>query len=161
MLAVRFYDIVLWLHISGAIAAFGGVVAYPVALSVVRTGHERGLPAFHKTNEKITQKVMTWGMIVVLAAGFYLATDADAWQEPWVSIPLVIIAVLFGIAGGVITPGERKASALAARDIEASPADGPVTLSAEYEKAARRLRTFAYLATALVLVATFFMTVKP
>lgn len=158
---MEFSDIVLWLHITGVVAAFGSVIAYPVALTVVRGGHERGLPAFHKTNEKLTQKVMTWGMVLVLATGFYLATDGDAWQEPWVSVPLAIIAVLFGIAGGVLTPGERKASALAAKDVDASPADGPVTLSAEYEKAARRLRMFAYLASALVLVATFFMTVKP
>lgn len=157
---MRFYDIVLWLHISGSIVAFGVVVSYPVALSVVRSGYERALPAFHKTNEKLSQKVLTWGMIAVLATGFYLATDASAWSEPWVSAPLTIIAILFGIAGGAITPGERKAAALAARDIEAS-GDGAVVLSAEYEAAARRLRMFAYLATALVLVATFFMTVKP
>lgn len=161
MLAVQFYDIVLWIHITAVVTAFGGVIAYPLALNVVRTGYEGSLPAFHKVNEKLTTKLMTWSMIVVLLAGFYLATDRSYWQEMWVSVSLTIIAILFGIAGGVLTPGERKASALAARDVEASGPSGPIVLSAEYEKAARRLRTFAYLTSLLVVVATFFMTVKP
>ena len=32
--AIRFYDVVLWIHITAVVAAFGALFAYPIFLAV-------------------------------------------------------------------------------------------------------------------------------
>ena len=87
-------------------------------------------------------------MVVVLLAGIYLATDADAWSEGWVSGGFVGMILLFGIAG-VSTGWQRKAAQLA------------TTSDPAYDDLARRLNTAAVAAMVLVVVVLFLMVVKP
>ena len=69
---------------------------------------------------------------------------------------LVIVFVLFGLTGGVLTPTDRKLAELAERDLKAGGG-----LSAEYNDLVARANLFGGLALALVVVAIFFMTAKP
>ncbi len=94
-------------------------------------------------------RLVTPAMTVVLLAGAYLATDRDAWAEPWVTGTLVILFVLFGITGAFFGPQERRAAELAMRG-------GPV-----YDEVARRLRLGALVAALLVVAAVVLMVVKP
>lgn len=153
MLAVTFSEIVLWIHVSAVVAAFGGIIAYPFALAAVRGKDPAALAAFHRVSGEVGARVMTFGMVVVLAAGMYLATDRELWSEMWVSLSMLILLVLFALTGAVITPGERKAAELAARD--------GGTPSAEYERQAAKLRTVAVISGVLVLIALFLMIVQP
>jgi uncharacterized membrane protein len=95
-------------------------------------------------------------MVLILAAGIYLASDADVWSESWVSIPLVILIVVGGLGGAVLTPLEKRLAALAERDVASGG-----ELSAEYDAQLARWSTFAYTCAALVIVAIVFMTTKP
>lgn len=153
MVAVTFYEIVVWIHVSAVVAAFGGIVAYPLALAAVRSKDPAALAAFHRVSGEVGARVMTFAMVVVLVAGMYLATDRELWSEMWVSLSMLILLVLFALTGAVITPGERKAAELAARDGGAP--------SAEYEQQAAKLRTVAVISSALVLIALFLMIVRP
>ena len=72
-------------------------------------------------------RVMTPAMVVVLGSGIYLASDRDLWDRPWVSIPMVILIVLFGLGGAFFAPRERDLAVLAERDL-----DGTAGRSAEY-----------------------------
>jgi hypothetical protein len=87
-------------------------------------------------------------MVVVLIAGMYLATDADAWSEAWVSGSFVGLIILFAIAG-IATTWERRAAQLA------------TTGDAGYEALAKRLRGMAGAAMGIVVVVLFLMVVKP
>jgi len=73
-------------------------------------------------------------MVVVLAAGLYLALDRWELGDGWISATLVILIVLFALVGAVFTPLEKRFALLAARDAQAGPAR-----SAEYEQQAKKL----------------------
>jgi uncharacterized membrane protein len=138
------YELVLTLHVLAVVVAFGTVFAYPVL-----SGLLGGTPAFHRAQAVLWSRLVTPAMVVVLLAGAYLATDADAWAEPWVSATLVILLVLFGLAGAFFTPQERRAAELAVRG-------GP-----QYDDVARRLRLGMTAAALLVVAAIVLMVVQP
>ena len=156
MLAVEFYNVVLALHILGVVFAFGVVLAYPVLVPWVRRMQPAAMPVVHLLQTRISRTVIGPGMVLVLVCGIYLASDADVWSESWVSIPFVILLVVGGLGGAVLTPLEKRLAALATRDLGAGG-----ELSAEYDTQLARWSTFAYTSAALVIVAIVFMTTKP
>ena len=160
MLAIYFYDVVLSLHIAAIVIAFGVTFTYPVLIPYLMRRHPRTMPAIHEAQERVGKLVITPAATVALLAGAYLASDRDYWSEVWVTIPLLVLVGLLGLGGAFFTPQERKAAQLAARDV-AAPADGDVAWSAEYQAVSRRIAAVGALASALVLIALFFMTAKP
>jgi uncharacterized membrane protein len=160
MLAIRFYDVVVAVHVLGVVFAFGVIFAYPVLVGYVKRHQPYAMAALHAAQDQIGRKVITPGMIVVLVAGVYLASDIEAWDRPWVSGPLVILFVLFGLGGAFFSPQERKLADLAQRDIAA--AEGTtVEFSAEYEALYERVKLVAFGAIGLVTLAVFLMVTKP
>jgi uncharacterized membrane protein len=143
---ITFYSVVVWVHVLAVVVAFGSVFAYPVIGGALRRAN--ALPAFHATYVLLWSRVVTPAMTIVLIAGVYLASDADAWSESWVSIGLVGLIALFAIVG-IATGWERKAAALAQSG------------DAGYEEIAGRLRLAVAAAMALVAIVLFFMLVKP
>ena len=95
-------------------------------------------------------------MTVVLLAGLYLALDRWSLGDPWISATFAILIVLFGLAGAVLTPGDRRLAELAERAAHAG--QGP---SAEYARAANRINALGGLALLLVIAAIFLMVAKP
>jgi small-conductance mechanosensitive channel len=161
MLAIFFYDLVLSLHIAAILIAFGVTFAYPVLIPYLMRHHPRTMPAIHEAQDRIGKLVITPAATVALLAGAYLATDRHYWSEVWVTVPLIVLIVLLGLGGAFFAPNERKAAQLAARDVAASADDGEVAWSLEYQAISRRIAIVGALASALVLVAVFFMTTKP
>ena len=156
-LAVRFYDVVLTVHILAVVIAFGVVFAYPVLDAWFRRAVPGNLAALHQLHLTLGRRVVSPAMVVVLLAGIYLATQ-DPWSfgDPWISATLAILFVLFGLMGGVLTPADRRLAQLAERD--ASSGSGP---SADYERERRRTDIVGGLALLLVIVAIFLMVGKP
>jgi uncharacterized membrane protein len=144
--SITFYSVVVWIHVVAVVVAFGGVFAYPLLYSAL--GSAGALPAFHSTQARVWQRVVTPAMVVVLLAGIYLASDADAWSEGWVSGSLVGLIILFAIAG-ISTGWQRKAAELATTS---DPGYGPL---------AQRLNTAAVASMVVVVVVLFLMVVKP
>lgn len=157
MLAIEFYNVVLAVHIMAVAFAFGIVLAYPVLIPWARRNHPAAMPVVHALQVRVERAVIGPGMVLILAAGIYLASDADVWSESWVSVPLLILLVVGGIGGAVLTPLEKRLGELAARDVQG----GGDALSAEYDAQLGRWSLFAYTCAVLVLVAIFFMTAKP
>lgn len=156
---VDFYAIVLFLHILAAIVAFGVTFAYPVIDQVVRTRDPRALPTFHEAQIAIARKVVTPAAIVVILAGFYMASS-DRWEAfsgGWWGGAFAIVIVLLGIEHAVLIPNARRLRDRAALDVQSSGG----TLSAEYEQLARQRMLFGGIASLLVVVAVFLMVVKP
>jgi uncharacterized membrane protein len=156
MLAIEFYNVVLAVHIMAVAFAFGIVLAYPVLIPWARRTYPTAMPVVHALQVRIERAVIGPGMVLILAAGIYLASDADVWSESWVSVPLVILIVIGGLGGAVLTPLEKRLGELATRDVQ-----GGGELSAEYDAQLGRWSLFAYSCAVLVLLAIFFMTAKP
>jgi uncharacterized membrane protein len=144
--SVTFYSVVVWIHVVAVVSAFGTVYAYPLLAAALR--HAGALPVFHSMQAVIWSRVVTPAMVVVLIAGVYLATDADAWSEAWVSGGLVGLVLLFAIAG-IATGWERQAAQLAS------------TSDPGYDALASRSRAAAGAAMGLVTIVLFLMVVKP
>ncbi|HWI73262.1 MAG TPA: DUF2269 family protein [Baekduia sp.] len=157
MLAITFYSVVLSVHIMAVVIAFGTTFAYPAFMPWARRSHPQAMPIIHELNDRLGKFVMSPAMVVVLAAGIYLASDADVWSESWVTVPLVILIVIGGLGGMFFAPSERKLGELARRDLAA----GGGELSAEYDELFRRVAIVGFATMALVLIAIFFMVVKP
>lgn len=161
--AVRFYDVIVFVHVAAVLIAFGPTFAYPVLQAVGERAFPRSLPFVYRTMTTIDMALFTPGAIVVLLAGIYLVVSSDGpwdWEDTFVGVGMLAIIVLFGLVHAVLRPGERKLGRLAERDIEGSAAD-EVKLSDEYWAASRRYALIGSVASLIVLVALFFMVVKP
>jgi uncharacterized membrane protein len=153
--AVALFDLVLTLHILAVVVAFGVSFAFPLLNGYARR-HPGDLAALHRFQVVLARRLITPAMVVVLAAGLYLALDRYSLGDPWISATFAILIVLFGLAGAVLTPTEQRCAQLAERDGSAGGAP-----SQEYEAEARKLMIFGSVWYLLVIVAIFLMTAKP
>ena len=160
MLAVQFYDVVLWGHISAIVIAFGVTFTYPLVYPFTAKNNPRAMPALHDMQGAVGKFIITPAATIALLLGIYLASDRDYFDEVWVQVPIAIIVILLGLGGAFFGPQEAKAAELARRDIAAS-GDGDVTFSAEYQGLAKRVAMVGALANVLILLAIYFMTAKP
>ena len=150
MVATTLYDVVLWVHITAVVIAFGALFAYPVFLAVVAKAPIAQRATFHHAQIAFSKRVTGPTIGVILLAGIYLATDADLWSETWVTVPFVLLFVIAGLGGTVLRRGEEALVATSeARD------------EAPYVAALATLRTWTYVTIALIVITIYFMTAKP
>lgn len=161
VLAIYFYDVVVAVHVAAIVLAFGVTFAYPLIDAQIRRLAPRALPAWHQIVATIDGKFVTPAMAVALFAGIYAAQDRDLFSKVWVQVPFAILIILFAVTGAFFTPQSRKLAELAAKDVAASPGDGDVAWSAEYEATYKRLSIVGTVAGVLILLAIFFMVTKP
>ena len=152
MLAIAFYDVVLFVHVLAVVIAFGVTFTYPFLDGLARRNATE-LVALHRFQSFLTSRLITPAMVVVLLAGIYLTLDRWDFGEPWISGAFAILIVLFGLVGAVYAPTERRLLELAQRDAG--------TPSEEYERTARKMAVFGSLGSLLVVVAIFVMVAKP
>jgi hypothetical protein len=147
---IRFYDVVLWIHVTSVVAAFGALFAYPVFLAVNAKAPLAERANFHRLQIAFSKYVTGPVIAVVLLAGIYLASDAHLWSRTWVVVPFVLLLVIAGLGITVLRRGEEQL-------IEASQSgDEPA-----YASTLATLRAWVLLTLALIVVAIFFMTAKP
>lgn len=154
--AISSYQVVVAIHVMAVVVAFGVLFAYPVVLPWARRRHPEAMPVIHQAQSLIGRTIIGPGMVVILVAGIYLASDLDVWDQSWVSAPLLILLVIGAMAGMFFIPTERRLAELATRDLATGG-----ELSEEYDSLLRRLQSMLYVAALLVLVAIFTMVVKP
>lgn len=147
---VRLYDVVLWLHITAVVTAFGALFAYPVFLAVNARAPIAQRATFHHLQIAFSKRVTGPAIGVILIAGAYLATDAELWPEVWVTVPLVLLFVIAGLGSTVLRRGEERLAATAEAGDEAA-----------YGSALSTARTWTYVTIALIVIAIYFMTAKP
>jgi predicted integral membrane protein DUF2269 len=160
--AVAVYDVALAVHIMAVVAAFGLPLPYPLLVPYARRNHPQAMPAVHDIQHRFNNRITAVGTVVILLVGGYLAGDADVFGEVWVIVPLIILFVIGGVGGAIVTPATRKLGELASRDLSRANAPGDaVTFSDEYDREYERYLRAEILLGALVLVAIFFMAAKP
>ena len=136
------YETVVALHVLANIGAWGPLIAWPWL--------PRRHPDAHAARARLLGAVVSRSGTLAFLAGLYLAFDRDLFGEPWVSGPLLIMLVLFGVVGAYLTPQERRLSALA------EAADWTA-----WEALHRRVLTAAAGCSVLVALAVYLMVVKP
>jgi len=159
-LAVQFYDVVVWLHVSAVVLAFGPTFAFGIYLAVTQQKHPRSIPAVLDAQTVVSRTMVTIGMVVVLASGLYLAADRWDFSEVFIGIGIVAILALFGLVHGFFLPNDRRTKELAERDIEAS-GPGDVKFSDEFTKRSNASARVGSLAGVIVILTIYFMAAKP
>lgn len=159
---LSFYNVVLFIHISAAVIAFGVTFAYPLIGIYVTRKEPRMLPTQHRIQARLGQLLITPAATVLLIAGIYLGAQGPyKFGSTWIGAGIIIIVVLLGLGGAFFAPHERRAAQLAERDLAAAPPGGDVVFSAEYDAVAKRIAIVGSAANLLILVAIFLMTIKP
>jgi len=160
VLAASAYEIVLAVHIMAVVVAFGVTFAYPIMFAVAARADPRTLPTMHRVEYTIERRLINPGLLVVLLAGIFLASDGHHCSEFFVQWGLGAVVVIGGLVGSVMIPTAKRAEAAAARDIAAGDGEA-MTLGEEYQGLVRRLSTVGTLLSLIVLVTIFMMVVKP
>ncbi len=154
------YEVVLALHIAGALVAFGSIFAFPIMFALARRQDHRSLPLMHRIERMIERVLINGGLLIVVGAGAYLATAGKDWSRFFVDWGLGAAIVIGGLVGSVMIPASRRAEAAVSRDVEKA-SEGELELSDEYRRLARRLTVTGLLCSALVLATIFIMVLKP
>jgi uncharacterized membrane protein len=147
--AVTLNDVVLWIHVSSAIVAFGALFSYPALFALARRATPEQRVVLHRGQVAVGRYVTLPGLLVLFLAGAYLASDEGVWDEVWVTVPVTIWLVLAGIGSGYVLPRERRMAELAEQGG-----------GEEYDRTFGFIRVLTFAGLALVLVAAFFMVTK-
>lgn len=155
--AITAHDVGLFIHILAVVLAFGPTFAYGFFIGFADTKAPAAVPAVNRAILLTNLFLVTPAMIVVLAAGIYLVEEGDISSgESWVTVGFIAIIALFGLVHGFFNPRTRKAIELSERDLAAGG-----ELSAEYRRISAQMARVGQLAGLIVVVAIFFMVVKP
>jgi hypothetical protein len=157
--AVFFWQVVLAIHVIFVVAAFGAVVSYPVIVLAAERLDLRSAPLLHRVRALLGRSLVNPGLLVVLAAGIYLASDLHQWHQFYVQWGIAVIVILGGLEGGFVIRQSAKLAELAQRDIDAAGGGEP-TWSPEYVSARGRSDQINVAMAVLVLVTVFFMVVQ-
>ncbi len=160
--AASAYEVVLAIHIMAVVVAFGVTFAYPIMFAVGARRDPRSLPVLHRIEYTIERALINGGLLIVVAAGIFLASDGHHWSEFFVQWGLGAAIVIGGLVGGVMIPTAKRAETIAERDLAGAGESGSaVEMSDEYRALVRRLSTVGTGLSLLVLVTILFMVVKP
>ena len=157
---IRLYDAVLFVHIAAVVVSFGATFAYPFFQVGVERTAPRSVPPMLRAMHASSRYLVVPGSLVVLASGIYLTVDRWDFGDLFVIAGLSIIVFLIVLGAAFFDRHERRAIELAERDIAAAGA-GEVVLSDEYWQVSKRFARVGMAASLLILVAVFFMAVKP
>ncbi len=157
---IQLYDVVLFVHIAAVVVAFGATFAYPFFQAGVERISPRSVPAMLHAMHSTSRYLVTPGSLVVLVSGIYLTIDRWDFGQVFVIVGLSIVIALIVLGGAFFDRQEARAIELAERDVAAAGTADPV-LSEEYWAVSRRFARMGMTASLLIVVAVFFMAVKP
>jgi hypothetical protein len=159
--AVTFYNVVVWLHISAVVLAFGPTFAFGLYIALAQRKYPRAIPAVLESQIAITRSFVTLGGVLIFITGLYLAGDVWEFGDFFVIWGLLAIIALLGLAHGFFLPNDQRALRAAKRDIDAAGPTGDVELSREFEEVSGRSARMGPIAGLLVILTIYVMAAKP
>jgi len=157
--AVFFWQIVLAIHVVFVVAALGALVAYPVIALAAERLDRGSVPLLHRVRQVLGRSLINPGLLVVVAAGFYLAADLHTWHDFYVQWGIAAVIVLGALEGAFVTRQSGRLAELAQHDIDAA-SDGEVKWSPDYVAARGRADQINALMAVLVIVTVFLMVIQ-
>jgi hypothetical protein len=159
-LAVTFYDVIVWLHVSSVVVAFGPTFAFGIYIAMTARNHPRSIPAVLEAQNVVSRMMVTIGGVLVLVTGIYLTADRWDFGYFFVTWGLIAIIVLLGLTHGFFLPHDRRALAAAKRDIEAA-GSGEVEFGEEFNRQSMASARMGPIAGLIVIVTIYVMAAKP
>lgn len=159
-LAVTFYDVIVWLHVSSVVVAFGPTFAFGIYMAMTARNHPRSIPAVLEAQNVVSRMMVTIGGVLVLVTGIYLTADRWDFGYFFVTWGLIAIIVLLGLVHGFFLPHDRRALAAAKRDIDAA-GTGDVEFGQEFNRESGASARMGPIAGLIVIVTIYVMAAKP
>jgi hypothetical protein len=159
--AVTFYNVVVWLHISAVVVAFGPTFAFGIYFAVGARKYPRSIPAILETQSVIQRSMTTIGGILILITGFYLAGKAWDFSDFFIVWGIIAIVALMGLVHGFFLPNDSRALAIAKRDIDAAGPTGDFEPSKEFMDVSSRSARMGPIAGLIVILTIYVMAAKP
>jgi len=150
---VTLYGVVLAVHVTAVLAAYGAPIIYPLLVPYVRRRHPSALSAVHDAQYWLNTRVAPVASVGIVGAGVYMGFDRNLWSEAWLIAGLSLFAVISVVGLVVIVPSTRRLADLARSD---STAAGP-----QYQATYRRYMAVEVALGVLVVAAVFVMAAKP
>jgi hypothetical protein len=158
--AMTFFDVVLFFHILAVVLAFGPTFAYGVFFAVAGKEGGRAIPTIGRAI-RAWDTAQTPLILVILASGIYMTSDRYDYGFFFVSWGFIAVIAILALIHGFFRPQTTRVVELAERDIAATPGDGPVEFSPEFEAVSNRLARGGQLTGVLIVLTIYFMTAKP
>lgn len=154
-------EAILAIHIIGVVLSFGVLFVYPL-LGVIGVRLEpRAMPWFHRFQHAVHMRVSAPGLVVILLAGVYLASDLHAWGDFYVGWGVAVVVVIGAIGGAYISPREKRLAELAEAEVAAAPATAAgFGWSPEYLTVRRQAALARWGQALLAVVTIFFMALR-
>ena len=159
-IAVTFYNVVVWLHISSVVLAFGPTFAFGLYIALAQRKYPRAMPAILESQIAITRSFVTLGGILIFITGMYLAGDVWEFGDFFVIWGLLATIALLGLSHAFFIPNDQRALRAAKRDIEAA-GPGEVEFSGEFNEISGRSARMGPIAGLLVILTVYVMAAKP
>ena len=159
-IAVTFYNVVVWLHVSAVVLAFGPTFAFGLYIALAQRKYPRAMPAIIESQIAITRSFVTLGGVLIFITGMYLAGDVWEFGDFFVIWGLLATIALLGLAHAFFIPNDQRALRAAKRDIEAA-GPGEVEFSGEFNEISRRSARVGPIAGLLVILTIYVMAAKP
>jgi hypothetical protein len=161
--AVAFSDFIVGVHVLAVIAGFGVTFAYPLLFATAGRMDPAVMPWLLRARQQVGRYLVNPGLLVVVLAGIYLASDEHHWNAFFVQWGIGAAIVIGAVEGAIIIPRAGRLAVVAERDLAATAvaAGGQrttATWSPEYLTALRSV-TIAGTAVQLILVVTVFLMV--
>jgi hypothetical protein len=157
--AAAFWQFILALHIVAVIVAFGMLFIYPLIRLIGVRLEPAAMPSLHRLERAVHLRVQAPGLVVVILAGIYLASDLHEWSDFFVSWGLAASIIIGGIGGAFIAPREQRLIDLAESELATAPAAG-ASFSDEYGSTAREVNLARLLQLAIAAVTILFMSLQ-
>jgi uncharacterized membrane protein len=150
------YNIVLFLHVIGAVGYFVGMGIWLFILVNMRRGRqmEQVRTLINMTN--VSGPFTGVSVLFILVTGFYMAITSWGLQTDWIRVALISLVVMVPLGGFLIEP-RRRALVRLARETP----DGPLPPSLQQRIHDPILSTAIQTVIALLLGIVFLMTTKP
>jgi MFS family permease len=161
-LAVTFYNVIVWLHISSVLIAFGPTFAFGIYIALAQRKYPRAIPAVLEAQTMIVRSMTTLGGAMILLTGLYLVSK-QGWEfsDFFVVWGLLAIIVLLGLSHAFFLPNDQRALRAAKRDIDAAGPTGDVELGREFNEISSRSARMGPIAGLLVILTVYVMAAKP
>jgi hypothetical protein len=164
LVPAAFSDVIVGVHVLGAIVGFGIVFAYPLLLGAAARRDPGATPFLLRARTQLGRYIVNPGLLVVVLAGIYLASDEHRWSAFFVQWGIGVAIVIGAVVGSFMIPREGKLAKLAARDLEAAGvgASGAATAddvawSEEYLAMSRQVAIGGAILDLLVVITVFVM----
>src|SRR5712691_8686439 len=153
---MNIYNIMLFLHVSGAIGYFIGIGAWLFVLAGLRRAQRVEQVRALINLVAMTGPLFAISVLLILAAGLYMALTAWSLQTGWIAVALISLVLMAPLSTALIEPRRRAIDRLARE----AP-DGPLPPSLERSTHDPVLGTTLQTVAVLLLGIVFLMTTKP